>query len=205
MACASGRELVAKGYRSDVQIAAEADLGEQVPLLVDGCFASARSNLTGDTCAVVTSDAGDTGDLRRSLGSRCVGFARSALTVAIASGAVRVVFLHGGGRSGRAAWPVQAAAISDGCVFMERFGDRDDPQADARRVLSALGPCGDLVAHSSGALAAILAAGRSSAQVRTLILCEPACVSVARGSPRVEEHVNALAPVFRPGERHHSV
>ena len=44
MSCASGRELVAKGYRSDVQIAAEANLGEQVPLLVDGCFASARSN-----------------------------------------------------------------------------------------------------------------------------------------------------------------
>jgi len=116
--------------------------------------------------------------------------------VAIASGAVRVVLLHGGGRSGRAAWPVQAAAKIDGCVFMERSGDRDDPQADARRVLSTLGPCGDLVAHSYGALAAILAAARSSAQVRTLILCEPVCVSVARGSARVEEHVNSLAPVF---------
>ena len=130
------------------------------------------------------------------MGSRCVGFARSALTVAIASGAVSVVFLHGGGRSGRAAWPVQAAAISDGCVFMERSGDRDDPQTDASRVLSALGPCADLVAHSYGALAAILAAARSSAQVRTLMLCEPVCMSVARGSARVEEHVTALAPVF---------
>ena len=36
IACASGRELVEAGYRTDVEIAAEIDLSDAVPLLVDG-------------------------------------------------------------------------------------------------------------------------------------------------------------------------
>jgi 2-phosphosulfolactate phosphatase len=44
LACASGRELVDTGYASDVEIAAEADLGAAVPLLEDGRFMSATGS-----------------------------------------------------------------------------------------------------------------------------------------------------------------
>lgn len=38
LACASGRELAAAGFASDVAIAAEIDQSDSVPQLVDGCF-----------------------------------------------------------------------------------------------------------------------------------------------------------------------
>jgi 2-phosphosulfolactate phosphatase len=41
MACASGRELTAQGFAIDVEIAAEIDLGREVPVLVDRCFVRA--------------------------------------------------------------------------------------------------------------------------------------------------------------------
>lgn len=40
-ACASGRELLEGGHGADVEIAAEADLSPEVPLLKDGRFAQA--------------------------------------------------------------------------------------------------------------------------------------------------------------------
>jgi pimeloyl-ACP methyl ester carboxylesterase len=45
-------------------------------------------------------------------------------------------------------------------------------------------------------MAAILAAVQAPDRVRSLLLCEPACVSVARGCDRVEQHITSLAPVF---------
>jgi len=36
LGCASGRELVDAGYRADAEIAAEVDISQTVPLLVDG-------------------------------------------------------------------------------------------------------------------------------------------------------------------------
>jgi 2-phosphosulfolactate phosphatase len=41
-ACASGKELTEQGFAIDVAIAAEIDLGSEVPVLVDGCFARAN-------------------------------------------------------------------------------------------------------------------------------------------------------------------
>ncbi len=41
LACASGRELVGKGYRADVDIAAEVDVSDAVPLLVEHAFRAA--------------------------------------------------------------------------------------------------------------------------------------------------------------------
>ncbi len=38
LSCASGRELVAKGYRADVEIAAEVDVSRAVPLLHEHVF-----------------------------------------------------------------------------------------------------------------------------------------------------------------------
>jgi 2-phosphosulfolactate phosphatase len=41
-ACASGRELIDAGFAADVDVAAEADAADAVPLLVDGSFQDAR-------------------------------------------------------------------------------------------------------------------------------------------------------------------
>lgn len=43
LACASGRELVDRGYRADVEIAAEVNVSAAVPLLLDGYFVAAVS------------------------------------------------------------------------------------------------------------------------------------------------------------------
>ena len=42
----------------------------------------------------------------------------------------------------------------------------------------------------------MLAAEMNSSAVRNLVLCEPACLSLARGQPGVEAHIAALGPVF---------
>lgn len=117
---------------------------------------------------------------------------------------VRTVFMHGAGRHGPAAWPVQVRYAPDDWVFLDRAPAGDDPAGDASRILAALGGAGGggggsggvVVAASYGALAAMLAAGRAPDRVHGLVLCEPACLSVARGRPGVEAHVAALAPVF---------
>jgi pimeloyl-ACP methyl ester carboxylesterase len=86
-------------------------------------------------------------------------------------------------------------------MFLERVAERDDPYRDAERVLAALGePGGHVVAQSYGAIAALLAVARAPESVWSLLLCEPACVSVARGRPAVEAHIRSLAPVFAVAE-----
>jgi 2-phosphosulfolactate phosphatase len=44
LGCASGRELVEHGYRADVDIAAEGDQSDTVPLLAGGCFTNAEAS-----------------------------------------------------------------------------------------------------------------------------------------------------------------
>lgn len=64
-------------------------------------------------------------------------------------------------------------------------------------MIEALGPDGGhVVAHSSGAVAATLAAATSFGLVRSLVLFEPACFALARGGQEVERHVRELSPVF---------
>lgn len=110
---------------------------------------------------------------------------------------VRTVFVHGRGRSGAAAWPRQAAEGAPDDVFLERTRPADQPERDADRVLEALGGGrGHVVAHSYGAVTAMLAAQRRPDRLRSLVLVEPACFDVARGGRRVERHISALAPVF---------
>lgn len=112
----------------------------------------------------------------------------------------RVVFVHGAGRGGAAAWPAQHAFGSSAeLVFVERLGwgpgeevlptDFDE---DRRRTVAALGNGAHLVAHSYGAIAALMAAEAVSALVRSLVLFEPACMSLARGRPAVEAHIAAV-------------
>lgn len=109
---------------------------------------------------------------------------------------VRTVFVHGRGRSGARAWPLHAAQDNPDHVFLERTCPGDQPERDADRVIEALQGRGHVVAHSYGAITAMLAAQRRPDRLRSLVLIEPACFDVARGGRYVERHISALAPVF---------
>jgi len=53
-----------------------------------------------------------------------------------------------------------------------------------------------LVAHSFGAIAALMAAQHAPDLVQSIVLFEPACLSLARGGPAVEAHVRAVEPAL---------
>jgi pimeloyl-ACP methyl ester carboxylesterase len=53
-----------------------------------------------------------------------------------------------------------------------------------------------LVGHSYGGLTAMYLAARRPTGVRSLLLIEPAAMSIARGVPAVEKHVGAVSRVF---------
>jgi pimeloyl-ACP methyl ester carboxylesterase len=112
--------------------------------------------------------------------------------------ATSVVFVHGAGKAGAAAWPLQAAGADPGWCFLGRDPGGDDPSRDADRLLDLLAGTrgGHVVAHSYGANAALLAGLREPELVRSIALLEPACFDLARGMPAVEEHVDAMAPAF---------
>lgn len=100
--------------------------------------------------------------------------------------------------AGADAWPHQAAEAEPGWLFLPRAGLADDADRDSHRILDLLreGGGGQVVAHSFGANAALLAARREPSLVHSLALLEPACFDLARGNPAVEEHIAAMAPVF---------
>ncbi len=107
-----------------------------------------------------------------------------------------VTFVPGSGRDGAAAWPEQSS---------DRLGEEVRPVflnsgvqgVPATAVIEALGADGGhVVAHSSGAVAATLAAAASPGLVRSLVLFEPACFALARGGEEVERHVSQMIPVF---------
>lgn len=109
-----------------------------------------------------------------------------------------VTFFHGAGKAGASAWPRQVAEAEQGWVFLERLPTGDDPENDASRIVMLLADAGGghVVAHSYGAMAALLAAGHEPELVRSLALLEPACFDLARGCPAVEEHIATMTPVF---------
>lgn len=108
----------------------------------------------------------------------------------------RTVFVHGRGRSGPTAWPLQAAEADPADIFLERIRLADQPERDADRVIETLGGRGHIVAHSYGAVTAMLAAQRRPDLLRSLVLIEPTCFDIARGGRHVERHISAMAPVF---------
>ena len=110
----------------------------------------------------------------------------------------RVVFVHGAGAAGAAAWPLQAADAVPGWHFLARDPAGDDAARDASRVIGLLEAAGGghVVAHSYGANAALLAARAEPGLVRSLVLLEPACFDLAREMPAIEAHVAAMAPAF---------
>ena len=112
------------------------------------------------------------------------------------------VYMYGAGDGGPDGWPVQAAATPE-ATFLDRLAPTDadpvpfdDPERDAKRIVEALDGGGHLVAHSGGAVAALLAASQAPDVVRSLTLFEPACLGLARGRPAVDEMVAAMTAVF---------
>ncbi|PNI09938.1 hypothetical protein CXX84_00130 [Arthrobacter sp. AFG7.2] len=122
----------------------------------------------------------------------------------------RVVFVHGAGSFGAAAWPRQhGMALDYDALFLRRHGF--DPVAepvessfaeDAAIVLRSLAGVdrgmagGHVVAHSQGAIAAIMAAVERPDLVRSLTLVEPSCLSLTAELPATAAHIELMKPLF---------
>jgi pimeloyl-ACP methyl ester carboxylesterase len=122
----------------------------------------------------------------------------------------RVVFVHGAGNFGAAAWPRQhGMALSYDALFLRRQGF--DPVAepvessfdeDTAIVLRSLADDGrgaaggHVVAHSQGAIAAMMAAVQRPDLVFSLTLVEPACLSLTAELPATAAHIKLMQPLF---------
>jgi pimeloyl-ACP methyl ester carboxylesterase len=120
------------------------------------------------------------------------------------------VFVHGEGSYGSAAWPKQhGLALAYDALFLRRHGF--DPEAepvesnfaaDAGIVLGALADDGrgaaggHVVAHSQGAIAAMMAAVERPDLVYSLTLVEPACLSLTAELPATAAHRSLMQPLF---------
>lgn len=122
----------------------------------------------------------------------------------------RVVFVHGAGSYGAAAWPRQhGMALSYDALFLRRHGF--DPvaepvessfAADTAIVLRSLADDGrgaaggHIVAHAQGAIAAMMAAVERPDLVYSLTLVEPACLSLTAELPATAAHISLMKPLF---------
>ncbi|WP_120519635.1 alpha/beta fold hydrolase [Arthrobacter celericrescens] len=125
----------------------------------------------------------------------------------------RVVFVHGGGSFGAAAWPRQhGMALKYDALFLRRHGfdpvvEPVEPSvaADVAIILAALesdgNPGGHLVAHSQGAIPAMLVAVDHPELVRSLVLVEPACLSLTAELPATMAYRALMEPLFEARHR----
>ena len=122
----------------------------------------------------------------------------------------RVVFVHGAGSFGSAAWPRQhGMALQYDALFLRRHGfDAEaepletDFAEDARIVLRSLaddgrgGAGGHIVAHAQGAIAAMMAAVERPDLVFSLTLVEQARLSLTAELPATAAHRALMEPLF---------
>lgn len=117
----------------------------------------------------------------------------------------RLVFVHGIGSFGAAAWPKQhGMALTYDALFLRRHGfdSADEPAesdfaADVRILLDTLGPAGGhVVAHEQGAVSAMMAAVECPERIRSLVLVEPACLSLTAELPATAAHRALMEPLF---------
>ncbi len=116
----------------------------------------------------------------------------------------RIVFVHGSGSFGAAAWRTQhVLAGTYDCLFLRRHGfDPVAPPlptdfgADVQIVLTALGRGGHLVAASQGAVSAMMAAVECPELVWSLTLSEPACLSLTSELPATRTHIELVSNLF---------
>jgi pimeloyl-ACP methyl ester carboxylesterase len=108
-----------------------------------------------------------------------------------------VLFVHGAGGAGPEAWPAQRTLEGDRtCWFLDRLAPGDPPRRVVEHVVARLDGPVHVVAHSYGALAAVLIAQQWPDLVASLVLVEPALLHLSRGRPLTEQHVADLEPVF---------
>ena len=114
----------------------------------------------------------------------------------------RVVFVHGAGTFGAAAWPRQhGMALSYDALFLRRHGYGPAAQPaeasfaeDTAIVLRSLADDGrgtaggHIVAHAQGAVPAMMAAVERPDLVYSLTLVEPACLSLTADLPATAAH-----------------
>lgn len=98
-----------------------------------------------------------------------------------------IVFVHGAGRSGPDSWP---HVDRPDAVFLD-LTPFPDVDAQAQFVESQIGRGDTVVAHSLGAVLAVLALTRHRV-ARSIVLLEPALYDTARGVPEVEDHIAAM-------------
>ncbi|MCR1161101.1 alpha/beta hydrolase [Paenarthrobacter sp. UW852] len=118
----------------------------------------------------------------------------------------RVVFVHGLGSFGAAAWPKQhGMALAYDALFLRRHGfsavEEPAPSnvaADVAIVINALADAGGghVVAHEQGAISAMLAAIERPDLVHSLSLVEPACLSLTAELPATASHRALMEPLF---------
>lgn len=118
---------------------------------------------------------------------------------------MRAIFIHGAGRAGPQAWPAQAGPpwlpqgalpmAREDLAFVERIVPGDDPEVTVPAYAALLGnDPGHVVAHSYGAIAALLLAERHGAATLTLI--EPAALSLSATAPATCAHIEVMATVY---------
>lgn len=118
----------------------------------------------------------------------------------------RIVFSHGAGRFGAAAWPRQhALAGTYDCLFLKRtgFDEEKPPQetdflADKNIVLDYLRDAEPtvLVGHSYGAIAVTMAALEAPEKIAGLALMEPATLSLTADLPATSMHRKLMQPLM---------
>ncbi|MDO6143885.1 alpha/beta fold hydrolase [Paenarthrobacter aurescens] len=118
----------------------------------------------------------------------------------------RVVFVHGLGSFGAAAWPKQhGMALAYDALFLRRHGfdavaepTESNVAADVAIVINALADSGGghVVAHEQGAISAMLAAIERPELVHSLTLVEPACLSLTAELPATASHRALMEPLF---------
>ena len=143
--------------------------------------------------------------VRVHFGSAALVMASSAGAAIVQAAVVTIVFVHGAGRGGKDAWPAQQGLIDETAATWLDWPDASGGDMSAPRdlmtdqvetLLAHVDEPIDVVAHSHGAVAALLAAQRTEALVQNLVLFEPACFSLARGQVAVEAHIDVMDPVL---------
>ncbi|MFJ4207396.1 alpha/beta fold hydrolase [Paenarthrobacter sp. NPDC089675] len=118
----------------------------------------------------------------------------------------RVVLVHGLDTFGAAAWPKQhGLALSYDALFLRRHGFdpvaepvESDVGTDVGILLDSLASAGGghVVAHEQGAVSAMLAAVERPGLVHSLVLVEPACLSLTAELPATAAYRTLMQPLF---------
>lgn len=116
----------------------------------------------------------------------------------------RVVFVHGAGSFGAAAWPKQhGLSLQFDCLYVRRHGFSateeplpTDHGRDLEIIADALGGGGHVVAHSQGAVSAMMLAVDRPDLVHSLTLVEPACFSLTADLPATAAHIALMEPLL---------